>query len=141
MLAGERIHPSWTVPGGVNAPLKAAARDQILAGLPEAKRIAKSAVALFKRVVGDFGDEMTGFGSTPTMYAGLVDRAGNQQLYDGDLRFVDADGEIVVDRMAGLDYRRLHRRGDGSRIPSSKPRTSSRSAIPKAPTASGRWRD
>ena len=105
VLAGERIHPSWAVPGGVNAPLKAAARDQILEGLPEAKRIARSAVALFKRVVGDFTDEMTGFGSMPTMYAGLVDRAGNEQLYDGDLRFVDADGEIVVERMPGLEYR------------------------------------
>ncbi len=105
VLAGERIHPSWAVPGGVNAPLKVAARDQIIEGLPEAKRIARSAVALFKRVVGDFSDEMTGFGSTPTMYAGLVDRAGNEQPYDGDLRFVDADGEIVVDGMPGLEYR------------------------------------
>ncbi len=27
-LAGERIHPSWTVPGGVNAPLEVAHRDR-----------------------------------------------------------------------------------------------------------------
>ena len=35
-LAGERIHPSWIVPGGVNAPLASQTRDRILAGLPAA---------------------------------------------------------------------------------------------------------
>ena len=32
--------PSWIVPGGVNAPLTAADRDRILAGLPDARAIA-----------------------------------------------------------------------------------------------------
>src|SRR5262249_38651078 len=40
MLAGERIHPSGIVPGGVAAPLSAAARDAILKDLPEARAIA-----------------------------------------------------------------------------------------------------
>jgi NAD-reducing hydrogenase large subunit len=39
-LAGERVHPSWTVPGGVNAALEVAGRDRILAALPQAKAIA-----------------------------------------------------------------------------------------------------
>src|ERR1051325_505326 len=28
-LAGERVHPAWIVPGGVNAPLTSAVRDKI----------------------------------------------------------------------------------------------------------------
>ena len=39
------------------------------------------------------------------MYAGLVDRRGNLQFYDGDLRFIDAAGNSVVDGMAAQDYR------------------------------------
>src|SRR4051812_13302756 len=36
ILAGKRIHPAWVVPGGVNAPLTAEKRDEILKMLPDA---------------------------------------------------------------------------------------------------------
>ena len=103
-LAKERIHPSWTVPGGVNAPLDHVARDRILAGLPEAKAIALRTIEFFKGVVDQFKDEIANFGNAPTLYAGLVDADGNLQLYDGGMRFVDAEGKIVVDQMAPQDY-------------------------------------
>lgn len=103
-LAKERIHPSWTVPGGVNAPLDPAVRDRILAGLPEAKAITLRTLGFFKGVVDQFSDEIAHFGNAATMYAGLVDDSGNLQLYDGGLRFVDATGKVVVDRMAAQDY-------------------------------------
>lgn len=104
ILAGERIHPSWVVPGGVNAPLDSAGRDRILAGLPEAKTIALRTLEFFKGIVDKFKDEIAVFGNAPTMYAGLIDDSDNLQLYDGGLRFVDASGKIVVDRMPAKDY-------------------------------------
>ena len=103
-LAKERIHPSWTVPGGVNAPLDRTARDRILAGLPEAKAIALRTIEFFKSVVDQFKDEIANFGNAPTLSAGLTDADGNLQLYDGGMRFVDAAGKIVVDQMAAQDY-------------------------------------
>ena len=103
-LAGERIHPSWTVPGGVNAPLTSAARDQILAAIPEAKATAIATLALFKERLDQFTDEIATFGSTPTMHAGLVDADDTMQLYEGGLRFVDADGNVVVPRMKAEEY-------------------------------------
>ncbi len=103
-LAKERIHPSWTVPGGVNAPLDHTARDRILAGLPEAKAIALRTIGFFKGVVDQFEDEIANFGNAPTLSAGLTDADGNLQLYDGGMRFVDASGKIVVDQMAPQDY-------------------------------------
>jgi len=103
-LAKERIHPSWTVPGGVNAPLDRVARDRILAGLPEAKAIAQRTIEFFKGVVDQFSDEIANFGNAPTLSAGLTDADGNLQLYDGGMRFVDASGDIVVDQMAPQDY-------------------------------------
>jgi NAD-reducing hydrogenase large subunit len=103
-LAGERIHPSWTVPGGVNAPLDPIVRDRILAGLPEAKTIALRTLNFFKGIVEKFDDEIGVFGTTPTMYAGLVDDDDTLQLYDGGLRFVDAAGNVVVERMPAKDY-------------------------------------
>jgi NAD-reducing hydrogenase large subunit len=103
-MAKERIHPSWTVPGGVNAPLDPAVRDRIRAALPEAKAIALKTIGFFKGVVDQFKEEIANFGNAPTMYAGLVDARGNVQFYDGNVRFIDAAGKIVVDRMVSADY-------------------------------------
>jgi NAD-reducing hydrogenase large subunit len=103
-LAKERIHPSWIVPGGVNAPLSPQARERILAGLPEAKEIAARTLAFFKGVVDSFPEEIAHFGNVPTMYAGLVDASGGLQLYDGFVRFVDAVGKVVVPAMSPEDY-------------------------------------
>jgi NAD-reducing hydrogenase large subunit len=103
-LAGERIHPSWIVPGGVNAPLSSPARDAILGELPIARSIVRRALKLFKGIVHDFGDEIASFGNAATMYAGLVDRTGGLQLYDGALRFVDTDASLVAEIADPLDY-------------------------------------
>jgi len=103
-LAGERVHPSWIVPGGVAAPLSPAARDRALLDLPAAKAIAARTLRFFKGALDQYKEEIEFFGSAPTMYAGLVDRRGNLQLYDGDLRFRSAAGEIVEDAIAADDY-------------------------------------
>jgi len=94
-LAEERVHPSWIVPGGVKTPLSAETRDRLLGGIPDAIETTKLALNLFKSKLDGFREEIENFGSAPTMYASLVDAAGNLQLYDGPLRFIDAVGEIV----------------------------------------------
>ncbi|HWR51784.1 MAG TPA: Ni/Fe hydrogenase subunit alpha, partial [Bryobacteraceae bacterium] len=102
-LAKERIHPSWLVPGGVNSPLSPEVRDRTLAELPNARRIARGALGLFKSVLDKYEDEIAHFGNMPTMYAGLVDREGALKLYDGHIRFVDHEGAIAGESL-GADY-------------------------------------
>jgi len=104
-LAQERVHPSWIVPGGVGAPLAAQTRDHILSELPEAKAIAERTIKFFKGALDNYKEEIAVFGAFPTMYAGLVDRKGALQLYDGSLRFRSASGEIVEDQIAAEDYK------------------------------------
>ena len=104
-LAHERVHPSWIVPGGVAAPLAAGVRDHILSELPEAKAITERTLRFFKGALDNFKEEITVFGSFPTMSAGLVDAKGNLQFYDGGLRFRSATGEIVEDQIAAEDYK------------------------------------
>ena len=103
-LAGERIHPSWTVPGGVNSPLSAPVRDRIREGLPAAKAIARRTLDFFKGAMDGFAEEIANFGNMPTLYAGLVDAGGGLQLYDGRLRFRDAEGKIVADQVRPRQY-------------------------------------
>ena len=103
-LAGERVHPSWIVPGGVNAPLAPEIRERTLAGLPEARAIAVKTLEFFKTVLDGFAEEIANFGTDPSMYAGLVDDSGGFAWYDGLLTFKDAAGAIVAADIRARDY-------------------------------------
>ncbi|HBY58268.1 MAG TPA: Ni/Fe hydrogenase subunit alpha [Solibacterales bacterium] len=99
-LAGERIHASWAVPGGVNNPLTLDARDSILRGVPAAKEILRRTISNHKASLDRFAEEIAAFGSTPTMYAGLVDDHGGPGFYEGRIRFVEDGPQIVA---GGID--------------------------------------
>ncbi|HUK17718.1 MAG TPA: Ni/Fe hydrogenase subunit alpha [Bryobacteraceae bacterium] len=103
-MAQERVHPSWVVPGGVNAPLAPAVRESILAGLPEALAIAGKTMAHFKGILERFPEEIAHFGSAPTLYAALVDDGGALDWYDGRLLFKQADGAIAAAGIRAQDY-------------------------------------
>jgi NAD-reducing hydrogenase large subunit len=103
-LARERIHPSWVVPGGVNAPLDSTARDKILAELPGAMAIVKRTLELWKKTYDSFPAEIDSFSNFPTSYCGLVGPDGSLQLYDGNLRFVGPDGAMVADQVKPEEY-------------------------------------
>ena len=92
------------VPGGVNTALTAAARDQILAGLPAAKTITLETLEDFKRRMGDFAEEIAAFANFPTLFVGLVDSEGDLELNDGTLRFMDAAGNILADNVDPSAY-------------------------------------
>lgn len=103
-LARERVHPSWSVPGGVNAPIDASVREKTLAELPAALAIVQRTLALWKKAVDGYPAEIESFSNFPTMYCGLVGPDGSLRLYDGNLRFVAADGTVVADQVAPADY-------------------------------------
>jgi NAD-reducing hydrogenase large subunit len=97
-LGGKRIHPGWVVPGGVNAPLEADTRDQILAALPEARAATERALAWYKTSVQRFAEEAARFGNFPSAFMGLVGPDGTVEHYDGTLRVVGADGALLAER-------------------------------------------
>ena len=103
-LAEERVHPSWIVPGGVKTPMQVPTRDRLIGMVPEAIETTMRALGVFKRKLDSFKEEIENFGSAPTMYASLVNRQGNLQIYDGDIRFRDADGEIVQPGIVPEEY-------------------------------------
>jgi len=96
-IAGERIHPSGIVPGGMAEPLSSAARDAILKELPEARAIARRTLDLFLAILERFTAEVENFGKMPSLYAGLVGPAGELRLYDGRVRFANPDGSTAAE--------------------------------------------
>jgi NAD-reducing hydrogenase large subunit len=103
-LAGERIHPSWTVPGGVNQPLTAETRDFLVTELPIARSVVRRALKTFKSMVDDFAPEVEAFGNMPTLHAGLTDFDGNLQIYDGVVRFRDSEGNPLATIARPAEY-------------------------------------
>jgi len=104
MLAGRKIHPAWTVAGGVNKPLSGDVRDQILCGIPDALEIACQTLQTFKGMVEPHRDLIESFGNFPSMFMGLVTEDGSLEHYDGKLRIIDAEGNKVVDQLDPARY-------------------------------------
>jgi NAD-reducing hydrogenase large subunit len=99
-LGGKKIHPAWSVPGGVRAPLGDEHRVNIQARLPEARATVLGALSRFKNLLQQYEEEARTFGNFPTLFMGLVAADGSWEHYGGHIRFVGSDGTIVGD---GLD--------------------------------------
>ncbi len=105
-LGGRRVHPNFAVPGGVNAALKPADREAMLAELDEMLSYVQDGLAVMRGWVEANGEDLARFGVFPTGYLGMVDQQNAVQLYDGDIRLVDRDRQQLeqFDGRAYLDY-------------------------------------
>ena len=103
-LGGKRIHPSWIVPGGVNAPLTEENRDKILQAIPDAMTIAKRTLGWYKEAYGQFRTEIATFANFPSLFMGLVTPRGDLDVYDGDIRIMDAAGNVIADHLDPSKY-------------------------------------
>src|SRR5271165_1072577 len=104
LLGGKRIHPAWVVPGGVSAPLTEEKRDQILAMLPDGLAALDRTLERFRGLFQRFPEEMESFANFPSLFLGLTDGAGKLEYYDGPLRVVGADGNVVASALRPEDY-------------------------------------
>jgi NAD-reducing hydrogenase large subunit len=95
-LGGRKIHPAWSVPGGVRESLSAEKRDYFRQRLPEAQATARTALKLFKGLLDRFKDEVQVFGNFPSLFLSLEALDGSWEHYDGILRFVDSEGKSVA---------------------------------------------
>ena len=94
-LGGRKIHPAWSVPGGVRDSLPMEARDRFLARLPEAHAVARQALDFFKQFLDAHTEETQVFGNFPSIFMGLVTPEGDWENYDGLLHFMDAAGKTL----------------------------------------------
>jgi len=104
LLGGKRIHPAWVVPGGVNEPLSAEKRDQILKMLPEGIELALRTLAWFKGVINNYADEISAFGALRTLFMGLTNENSQLEMYDGFLRIGDVHGGVIADGLKPENY-------------------------------------
>ncbi|MBF0475206.1 MAG: Ni/Fe hydrogenase subunit alpha [Deltaproteobacteria bacterium] len=89
-LAGKKIHPAYAMPGGVSDSLAERDRDRLLTGFKEAYETARLALGLLTGWLNKNLDEVKVYANFESNYAGLVDKNGYLNLYDGQFRLVDA---------------------------------------------------
>jgi NAD-reducing hydrogenase large subunit len=103
LVGGQRIHPPWSIPGGVNRVMTEQSRDELRGWLPEAYETVSLAIDRLKGLLDRFSDEIEHLGSFPSLFFGMVDSNGNLEYYDGAIRIVDGEGNVVAEH---LDPRR-----------------------------------
>jgi len=104
LLGGSKIHPAWSVPGGVRSPLTAEGRDGLRPRVPEALATVQHALGRFKQLLDTHQQEVQTFGNFPSLFLGLVGADGCWDHYDGRLRFVDSTGAILADDIPPARY-------------------------------------
>ncbi|NOX54365.1 MAG: Ni/Fe hydrogenase subunit alpha [Planctomycetes bacterium] len=105
--AGKRIHGTGAVPGGVNKNLSVVERDALLRDIDQMLDWSRQAVAIAAEYVEKNAETLADFGSFESNYLSIVREDGAMDLYDGSLRAVDADGQIIFDGVVPQDYAKV----------------------------------
>ena len=105
LVGGKRIHPGWSVPGGVQTAVTAAARDEIAKWVPEGLESVGIALGRLKSLIDSFREEIEHVGNFPSLFLGTVTHDGGLEYYDGVIRIADSEGNTVA---GGLDPLRYH---------------------------------
>lgn len=95
-LGGRKIHPAWSVPGGVREPLAREVGDRFRAPIAEHIAATQTALTFFKSFLDQHEEEVRIFGQFPSLFMGLVTPEGGWENYDGNVRIVDAEGKLVA---------------------------------------------
>lgn len=103
ILGGRRVHPNFAIPGGVNKALSQDERETILAGIDEAIATTQLGIILFKDWMEKNQKVIDEFAVLKSGYFGMVTPENGLELYDGDIRLIDADGK-QLEKFAGSDY-------------------------------------
>mgnify|MGYP001244299672 CR=1 FL=1 len=103
-ITGKKIHIMGIVPGGMAYTLSEENRKALLEWIPEAAGTVQMGIELIKKFHAENTAMVESFASFPTLYLGTVGPGGEHELYDGKLRFIDADGNILQDQLSPAAY-------------------------------------
>jgi len=103
-ITGKKIHIAGIAPGGMAFPLTEANRQALLAWIPEALDTVQMGIGIIKKFQEENAELVNSFATSPTLYLGTVGPDGQHELYDGKLRFMNAEGVILQDQIDPARY-------------------------------------
>jgi len=102
--AGKKIHGTGAIPGGVNKNLSIAERDVFLKDADQQRKWAQAAVKIAKDYTVANLAKLAPFGSFDSNHLSLVRADGAMDLYHGNLRAIDAQGQVIFDQVDYQSY-------------------------------------
>ncbi len=100
--AGKKIHGTSAVPGGINKNLSIKERDELLKDFKQMIEWSQEAVDLARTYTLENMPLVQSFANFNSSHMSLVREDGALDLYHGNLRAIDAGGNIIFDH---VDYR------------------------------------
>ncbi|MBN1688610.1 MAG: Ni/Fe hydrogenase subunit alpha [Candidatus Omnitrophica bacterium] len=104
ITAGKKIHGTGAIPGGVNKNVSIEERDFLLKDLDQMIKWSRSAVQIAKDYTVKHLNEIKDFGSFESNHLGFVREDGAMDLYHGNLRALDAEGNVIFDQVDYQNY-------------------------------------
>ena len=102
--AGKKVHGTSAIPGGQNKALTVDERDFLLKDVDQMLEWARGALKIAKDYTAEHLDTLADFGSFPSNHLSLVREDGAFDIYHGNLRAIDAEGNTIFDQVAPGDY-------------------------------------
>jgi NAD-reducing hydrogenase large subunit len=103
LLGGRKVHPVFAIPGGVNKALSHTERDKILSGLDQTIETIQLGISIMKDWAAKNMEDIQKFAVFPTGYFGLITEDNGLELYDGNLRLLDREGN-QLERFPASNY-------------------------------------
>ena len=105
--AGKKIHGTGAIPGGVNKNLSIEERDALLKDMDQMLEWCRGALKIAVDYTTENLEMAAPFGSFDSNHLSIVREDGCMDLYDGNLRAIDAEGNTIADQVAPMDYQTL----------------------------------
>lgn len=111
LTAGKRVHGTGAVPGGVNKSLNNDEITYLKQDLPAVLEWAVQAVELIKQVIDQQPGYHRNFANTRSNMLSLSGDDNAFEIYDGSLRALDANGQVIFENVAADHYLEVIREG------------------------------
>ncbi len=104
LVAGRKVNPPGIIPGGIKSPLSRENRDKIGDRIPESLNYAQKTLDTFKSLLDSHSKEVNIFGNFPSLFMGLLGEDDTWEHYEGKIRVIDTQGNIIVDSFSEDNY-------------------------------------
>jgi NAD-reducing hydrogenase large subunit len=102
--AGKKIHGTGAIPGGINKNLSIEDRDEFLKDIDQIMEWSRGALKIAKDYTLENLEMAAPFGSFDSNHLSIVRPDGAMDLYDGNLRAIDKDGNKIFDQVDVQEY-------------------------------------
>jgi NAD-reducing hydrogenase large subunit len=105
--AGKKIHGTGAIPGGINKNLSIEERDSFLKDIDQMLEWCRGALKIAVDYTVEHLDLAKTFGTFDSNHLSIVREDGCMDLYHGNLRAIDAEGNTIFDQVDPQDYHKV----------------------------------